>query len=279
MPIMSTAAIVAAARTEGRGVAAFNVIQIEHIEAVAEAAERSAVPVIVQISENAVHYHRGRPAPIAAAAAAIADSSSAPLALHLDHATDRDLVARAADLGFSSVMYDASALGYHDNVAATAEMAEHCHARGLWVEAELGEIGGKDGVHAPGARTDPAQAAEYVRATAVDGLAVAVGTSHAMLDQNAVLDFDLIAALRAQVPVPLVLHGSSGVADAGLTRAVAGGITKVNIGTQLNKVFTHAVRTALGGQPTLVDPRRYLGPGRDAIAAEATRLIHILQKG
>lgn len=176
-------------------------------------------------------------------------------------------------------MYDASALGYHDNVSATAQTAEHCHARGLWVEAELGEIGGKDGVHAPGARTDPAQAAEYVKATGVDGLAVAVGTSHAMLDQNAALDFDLITALHAQVPVPLVLHGSSGVADAGLTRAVAGGITKVNIGTQLNKVFTHAVRTALAGQPTLVDPRRYLGPGRDAIAAEATRLIHILQKG
>jgi fructose-bisphosphate aldolase class II len=278
VPIISTAAIITAARAEGRGVAAFNIIQIEHAEAVAEAAERAGAPVIVQISENAVRYH-GSLAPIAAAAAAIADSSSAPLALHLDHATDRDLVAQAADLGFGSVMYDASALSYHDNVAATAETADHCHSRGLWVEAELGEIGGKDGVHAPGARTDPAQAAAYVKATGVDGLAVAVGTSHAMLDQNAVLDFDLIAALREQVTVPLVLHGSSGVADAGLTRAVADGITKVNVGTQLNKVFTHAVRAALTGRHTLVDPRRYLGPGREAIATEATRLIHIVQKG
>ncbi len=106
------------------------------------------------------------------------------------------------------------------------------------MEAELGEIGGKDGVHAPGARTDPAEAAAYVAATGVDGLAVAVGTSHAMLTRDAALDLPLIAALRETVPVPLVLHGSSGVADADLTAAVDAGMTKINIATQLNKVFT-----------------------------------------
>jgi fructose-bisphosphate aldolase class II len=144
------------------------------------------------------------------------------------------------------------------------------------VEAELGEIGGKDGVHAPGARTDPAEAAAYVAATGVDGLAVAVGTSHAMLTRDAALDFALITALRAAVPVPLVLHGSSGVADADLAAAVEAGMTKVNIATQLNKMFTGAVRDQLAADSALVDTRRYLGAGRDATTAEVARLLLVL---
>jgi fructose-bisphosphate aldolase, class II len=278
MPIVPTAAIIAAARSESRGVAAFNIIQIEHAEAVAEAAQRIGAPVIVQISENAVRYH-GALAPIAKAAAAIAERCTAPVALHLDHATDADLVKEAAGLGFGSVMYDASALDYHANVTATAGIAEYCRTHGLWVEAELGEIGGKDGAHAAGARTDPAEAADYVKATGVDALAVAVGSSHARAARDAALDFALITTLRSAVPVPLVLHGSSGVADADLVRAVRAGMTKINIGTQLNKVFTTAVRAALLEHDALVDPRRYLGLGRDAITAEAARLIQILQKG
>jgi fructose-bisphosphate aldolase class II len=174
-------------------------------------------------------------------------------------------------------MYDASALGYEENVAATAEVAGFCHDQGVWVEAELGEIGGKDGVHAPGARTDPGEAAAYVAATGVDGLAVAVGTSHAMLTRDAALDLPLIAALREAVPVPLVLHGSSGVADADLTAAVEAGMTKINIATQLNKVFTGAVRDRLAADPALVDTRRYLGPAREATAAEVARLLGVLR--
>ena len=278
MPIVPTGAIIAAARSESRGVAAFNIVQIEHAEAVAEAAERTGAPVIVQISETAVRYH-GALAPVARAAAAIAERCTMPVALHLDHATDPDLVKEAAGLGFGSVMFDASALDYYANVTATADIADYCHTHGLWVEAELGEIGGKDGAHAPGARTDPAEAEEFVNATGVDALAVAVGSSHARPARDAALDFALIAALRSAVPVPLVLHGSSGVSDTGLARAVRAGMTKINIGTQLNKVLTAAVRAALAEHNTLVDPRRYLGPGREAITAEAARLMQILQKG
>ncbi|HZE47974.1 MAG TPA: class II fructose-bisphosphate aldolase, partial [Jatrophihabitantaceae bacterium] len=143
---------------------------------------------------------------------------------------------------------------------------------GVWVEAELGEVGGKDGVHAPGARTDPSEALAYVRATGVDALAVAVGSSHAMLTRDAALDFDLIAALRAALPVPLVLHGSSGVPDDGLRQAVERGIVKVNIGTQLNKVFSAAVRAN-----EAVDPRKYLGAARTAVADEVARLLTLLR--
>jgi fructose-bisphosphate aldolase, class II len=276
MPLVPTATIVGAARTRRRGAGAFNVIQVEHAQAIVAGALRADAPVILQLSENAVRYH-GALRPIAAAARAVAELAETPVALHLDHATDAELVHEAVGLGFGSVMYDASALGYEDNVAATASVAAFCHDHDVWVEAELGEIGGKDGVHAPGVRTDPGEAAAYVAATGVDGLAVAVGTSHAMLTRDAALDLPLIAALRETVPVPLVLHGSSGVADADLTAAVEAGMTKINIATQLNKVFTGAVRDRLAADPALVDTRRYLGPAREATAAEVARLLGVLR--
>jgi fructose-bisphosphate aldolase class II len=146
----------------------------------------------------------------------------------------------------------------------------------VWVEAEIGEIGGKDGVHDAGARTPPGDAARYAAATGVDALAVAVGSSHAMLTRDAVLDEDLIAAIHLAVPVPLVLHGSSGVPDAGLAAAVAAGMTKINVATQLNKAYTGAVRACLAAEPALVDPRRYGAAARDAVAAEVTRLLGVL---
>jgi fructose-bisphosphate aldolase, class II len=276
MTLVPTATVVDAARVAGWGAAAFNIIQIEHAQAIATGARRAGAPVILQLSQNAVRYH-GAFQPIAAAARAIAELAEVPVALHLDHATDLDLVRAALAAGFGPVMYDASALGYRENVTATAEVARLCHEHGVWLEAELGEIGGKDGVHAPGARTDPAEAAAYVAATEVDGLAVAVGTSHAMLTRDAALDFALISELRDAMPVPLVLHGSSGVADADLTAAVDAGMTKINIATQLSKVCTGAVRDRLAADPALVDTRRYLGAGRDAVAAEVARLLGVLR--
>jgi fructose-bisphosphate aldolase class II len=199
--------------------------------------------------------------------------------LHLDHATGTELVAEAAGLGIGSVMYDASALPYDQNVRATAGIARWCHERGMWVEAELGEIGGKDGVHSARARTDPGDAARYVDATGVDALAVAVGSSHAMLTRDAVLDTGLIARIHGAVGVPLVLHGSSGVPDAALAAAVGAGMTKINVATQLNKTFTAAVRDRLAADPSLVDPRRYGAAGRDAIAVEVTRLLRVIGAG
>ena len=262
--------------TAGKGgVGAFNVIQVEHAEAIVAGAERAGAPVVLQISENAVRYH-GALEPLGLATLAVARASAAAVAVHLDHATDVSLVRQAVSLGFGSVMYDASVMSYGDNVTATADVVRHCHEHGVFVEAELGEVGGKDGVHAPGARTDPGEAAGYVAATGVDALAVAVGTSHAMLTRDATVDFGLIGRLAAAVPVPLVLHGSSGVSDEDLRRAVGAGMTKVNIATQLNKAFTAAVRDYLGAHPSVVDTRKYLSAGRDAVADEVARLLDIL---
>ena len=257
-----------------RGLVAMNVIQLEHAEAIVTGAEQAGRPVVLQVSENTVAYH-GALAPVLTASLAIAAAASVDVCVHLDHATSVDLIHEAVGLGVPSVMYDGSALDHATNLATTAEVVAWCHERGVSVEAELGEVGGKDGVHAPGVRTDPAAAAEFVAATGVDALAVAVGSSHAMTTRDAELDDELIAAISAAVPVPLVLHGSSGVPDAGLVSAIAAGMTKINIATHLNGAFTAAVREALRDE-RLVDPRKYLGPGREAVAREVERLLALL---
>ncbi|MEV4129404.1 class II fructose-bisphosphate aldolase [Nocardia sp. NPDC049707] len=257
------------------GLGAFNVITIEHAEAIAAAAEAAERPVLLQLSENTVRYH-GALAPIALACLHIAADSSADIAVHLDHATSFELIRTAVDLGIRSVMYDGSTLDYAENVAATADIVRWCQDRDVFVEAELGEVGGKDGAHAPGVRTDPDEAVEFVAATGVDALAVAVGSSHAMQTRTAELDNDLISRLAAKVPVPLVLHGSSGVPDAGLHAAVECGMTKINIATRLNILATEAIRTALADGPTISDPRRYLRPARDAIRSEVEHLLRVL---
>src|SRR6201996_8251049 len=244
MPLTATHEIIGSARAAGVGAGAFNVVSIEHAEAIVAGAGAAASPVDLQISETCVASH-GALAPIGSACLTIAGRAAVPVSVHLDHASTVELVEAAAEIGLASVMYDASRLPYADNVRATAEITRWCHQRGVWVEAELGEVGGKDGVHSPGARTDPGEAARFVAATGVDALAVAVGSSHAMLTRDAVLDLGLIAALRAAVSVPLVLHGSSGVPDRDLVAAVRAGMTKVNIATQLNRVFTAAVRRTL----------------------------------
>ncbi|WP_107426617.1 class II fructose-bisphosphate aldolase, partial [Streptomyces albireticuli] len=267
MPLVRTAELVTAAREAGRAVVAFNVITLEHAEAIAAGAERAGAPAILQISENAVKFHGGDVGPVAAATAAVAAASRARLALHLDHVESADLLRAAHAHGFGSVMFDASKRGYGENVKATAEAVRWGHARGIWVEAELGRVGGKAGeppldAHAPGVRTDPAEAAAYVADTGVDALAVAVGSAHAMTTRTAALDHTLITALREAVPVPLVLHGSSGVPDEELRRAVTAGMTKINVGTALNTAFTGTVRAFLEAHPSTTDPRRYLVPAR-----------------
>ncbi|MEU9835467.1 class II fructose-bisphosphate aldolase [Streptosporangium sp. NPDC048047] len=272
MPVAGIGDIIDAAPA---GVGAFNVIQLEHAEAIVAGAEDAGMPVVLQISENCVRFH-GALAPIAAASLAVARAAAVPVAVHLDHATDRALVEEALELGLGSVMFDASALPDEENVAATAEVVALCHGRGVWVEAELGEVGGKDGVHAPGVRTRPHEAVDYVARTGVDALAVAVGSSHAMTVKDAVLDLELIGRLRAAVPVPLVLHGSSGVPDETLRAAVRQGMKKINIATHLNAAFTRAVREHLAADEKVVDTRRYLGSGRTAVAAEVARLLGVL---
>ncbi|MEU2716356.1 class II fructose-bisphosphate aldolase [Streptomyces sp. NPDC007205] len=281
MPLASTGELVTAAAENRSAVAAFNIITLEHVEAVIAGAESAGAPVVLQVSENAVKFRYGRLLPLARAAVAAAERAAVPVALHLDHVQSDHLLRQAPDAGFSSVMYDAARLPYADNLTATRAAADWAHAQGLWIEAELGQVGGKDGrppldAHAPGARTDPYQARDFVACTGVDALAVAIGSVHAMTTRTATLDHGLLKRLSAALSVPLVLHGSSGVPDDGLVAAVAGGIAKVNVGTALNIAMTGAIRDFLAAHPEAVDSRKYLSVGRDAMASEVRRIIGVL---
>lgn len=275
MALVPIASLVSVARARGCGVGAFNVITLEHAEAIVAGAESIARPVVLQISENCVRFH-GALRPLASAALAVARASTVDVAVHLDHVRDTSLLVAAAEVGLGSVMIDGSGLPFEDNVATTRAAVEWAHARGLWVEAELGEVGGKDGAHAPWVRTDPDQARLFVTTTGVDALAVAVGSSHAMTTRTASLDHALITLLARTVPVPLVLHGSSGVPDHDLRHAVRAGLVKINIGTALNVAYTRAVRSALAADPEMVDPRRYLTAAREAMATTVAHLLTVI---
>ena len=274
MALTNTREIMDLAAKAGTGQGAFNVIHLETIEGLIGGAEAAGLPVILQVSENCAKYHGGLE-PVALATLAAARRAAVPVAVHLDHAEDEALAYEAVDLGFGSIMYDGAHFEYEQNVEVTARVAAYAHARGVFVEAELGKVGGKDGAHAPGVLTDPAEAAAFVAATGVDALAVAVGSSHAMTERSAALNLDRIAELKAALDVPLVLHGSSGVSDANIVAAIAAGMTKINVSTHLNGFFTRAVREYLDANPAVVDSRKYLGAGRDALVPEVSRLLSL----
>ena len=276
MTLQDPRPLLAAARSGGYGIGAFNVIQIEHAEAIVEGAERLDLPVVLQVSENTAAFHRGLTG-IGAATIAIAAAASVPVVVHLDHAVNQGLVDQAVVLGFTSVMFDGAKLPYEQNLSSTAQVVERCHAAGVAVEAELGEVGGKDGAHAPGVRTDPQEAAQFVAATGVDSLAVAVGTSHAMADRSAVLDLQLIAgAVRSR-------SGAAGAARfvwGGRPRSVRGGASRHDQGQHRHQAEPgddHRGAPGPGRRPGADRPppvprsgtRRSGGRGRRPVAAAA----------
>jgi fructose-bisphosphate aldolase class II len=282
VPLVATADLVTSAAAGRSAVLAFNVITLEHAEGIAEGAQRAGVAALMQVSENSVKFHGGRIAPLVSACAHIARSASTPLAVHLDHFQDEALITEAlqtaTDLGVTSIMIDAAHLPYRHNVDQTRSFTQRAHRAGLWVEAELGEIGGKGQAtvqaHASGVRTDPMQAAAFAEQTGVDGLAVAVGSTHAMTTRDAHLDIGLIRELASSVTIPLVLHGSSGVSDDQLEAAVDAGMRKINIGTALNIAYTAAIRDSLSTDSAMTDPRKYVAVGRRAIADTVSALCH-----
>ena len=186
-----------------------------------------------------------------------------PVVLHLDHGGEMDLI-QAVGLGFTSVMFDGSNLPFEENIRTTRRLCEIAHEAGAAFEAELGEVP-RAGVQGEeeGELTDPAQVAEFVSLTGVDALAVAVGSVHALLRKEVALDFALLDAIHAAVDVPLVLHGSSGVLDESVAEGIRRGLCKVNVATQLNGVFTGAVRQYLDAHPANCRPAQVpgIGPG------------------
>ena len=247
-----------------RPVVAVNVVTLEQAEAFVEASEATGIPLILQISENTVFFH-GSLAPLASAVLSMASAARTPLGVHLDHATSEDLVREAVSLGVRSVMFDASAAHDEENIARTSALVKELSPQGVWVEGEIGEIGGKGGAHTPGVLTPVHDAVRFAQETGVDALAVAVGSVHHMKEKGASLDFSRIGELARALAIPLVLHGSSGILASDLRRGISCGITKVNVATQFNAVFVAAVRQILAGEPDLIDPRGFLSGAKHAL--------------
>lgn len=251
---------------EGRyAVPAFNAENMEMVQAIVAAAEETRSPVMIQTTPTTVKYITREMA--YAMVKTEADRASVPVALHLDHCENYDDVVAAMKVGYSSVMIDASKIPYEDNVALTAKVVEAAKAFGATVEAELGTVGGKEDSHSAGViYTDPDQALDFATRTGVDIFAVAIGTAHGFYKGEPKLNFELLAKLREMISVPLVLHGGSGVPDEMIRRTIELGISKVNFATELRAAMTAAVREALKND-AVIDPKKFMGPGRDAVKA------------
>ncbi|MEW6771431.1 MAG: class II fructose-1,6-bisphosphate aldolase [Bacillota bacterium] len=269
MPLVTTARLLRAAAAGGYAVGAFNCNNMEIVQAILAAAEAENAPVILQASQGAIKYAGLEY--ISALAKTAISLTRLPVALHLDHGTSFEQVVRCIAAGFSSVMIDGSHLPFAENVALTRQVVHVARAVGVSVEAELGRIGGTEDELSVSEReaffTDPDEAVRFVSETGVDALAVAIGTAHGRYKGEPRLDFDRLSRIAAGVNVPLVLHGSSGVPAEAIREAVKRGIRKVNIDTDIRETFTGAVRRVLDADPDEIDPRKVLGPAREAAVA------------
>lgn len=251
---------------EGYAVGAFNANNMEIVQAIVEAAEKEKSPVIMQASQGAIKY-AGLEF-ITGMVKIAAEEASVPVALHLDHGTDFDQVVKCIRSGFSSVMYDGSKLSLEDNIAITNKVLDMARPIGVSVEAELGKIGGtEDLVHVEdkdAVFTDPEEARYFVEKTGIESLAIAIGTAHGQYKGEPKLDLERLKKIKALTGIPLVLHGSSGVPDEAVQAAIKLGICKVNIDTNIREAFVWKMREVIKNKPDEIDPRKILGPARDA---------------
>ncbi len=251
---------------------AFNCNNMEIVQSIVGAAEAENAPVIIQASQGAIKY-AGLNFIIALARQA-AEGTAVPVVLHLDHGTSYEQVMQCIRLGFTSVMYDGSSLPLEENIAQTRKVVEIARVFGVSVEAELGRLGGTEDDISVSDRdalfTDPAEAEKFVAETDIDALAVAIGTAHGQYKGDPELDFDRLEEISRRISCPMVLHGSSGISDANISRAIDFGVRKINIDTNIREAFVGAMRDTLAENPDEIDPRKILGPSRDA-AAEIIR--------
>lgn len=284
MPLVNLNEIMERAEREKYAVGAFNCNNMEIVQAIVEAAVEENSPVIIQASQGAIKY-AGLDYIIALVRTA-ADNNDIPICLHLDHGTDFNQVKDCIDRGFSSVMYDGSQHSLEENIRITKEVLEIARTKNVSVEGELGKIGGtEDDVHVDEADanyTDPEEAKRYVDETGIDALAVAIGTAHGQYKGEPKLRFDILEEIKKRVDIPIVLHGSSGVPDEAIRRAVELGVRKINIDTNIREAFVKGVHKAIEDNPQEIDPRKILGPAKaemKEIVREKIRLFGSAGKG
>ena len=291
MPLVTTKEMFEKSIKEGFAIGAFNVNNMEIIQAIVDAAQEGNSPVILQASSSAIKY--ARPVYLKKMVEAAVEETNIPIVLHLDHGPDFETCKACIDAGFTSVMIDGSKYDFEENVALTKQVVDYAHPRGVVVEAELGKLAGiEDDVNVAASDamyTDPMQAKEFVERTGCDSLAIAIGTSHGAykFKGEAKLRFDILAKVKELIPnTPIVLHGAStvipelvemcnkygadipgakGVPDEILHEASKSGVSKINVDTDLRLAMTGAIRKKFTENPSVFDPRKYLGPARDLI--------------
>lgn len=253
------------AQKGGYAIGAFNVENMEMVQAVVSAAEELKSPVIIQTTPSTLKY--ASPEMFYANVAAAAKAASVPVVMHLDHGSSFQLAMQAFRAGYTSIMIDGSHSAYEDNIAVTKAVVDACHPAGVPVEAELGKVGGKeddlDG--GDGGYTVPSEAADFVEKTGVDSLAVAIGTAHGVYKGTPKLDVDRLSEIRKVVSIPLVLHGTSGVPDEAVRECIRRGICKVNYATDLRIAFSAGLKEYLAKDPDAFDPKKYNAVGREKV--------------
>jgi len=290
MPLATNKELLTLARKGGYAVGAFNINNLEILQAIVSAGEAERSPAIIAVSEGAIQY-AGMPYLISMVRTAAAQTST-PISLHLDHGKDLEVIRSCIDNGFTSVMIDGSEFEFEKNIEVTKKVVEMAKRKGVSVEAELGRLKGIEEKISVSEKeaflTDPQAAEDFFKRAGVDALAIAIGTSHGAykFKGEANLDFERLKEIARKVTIPLVLHGASGVPSAVLERAerfgaklpgakgipdeaiqkaISLGISKINIDTDLRLSFVGALREILTTKPEEFDPRKILGPGREAI--------------
>jgi len=292
MPLVTTTEMFKKSMKEGFAVGAFNVNNMEIVQAIVDAAHETNSPVILQASASAIKYARINYL-MKMVEAALEEYPDLQLAIHLDHGPDFETCKMCIDAGFTSVMIDGSKYDFEENIAITKQVVEYAHSKGVVVEAELGKLAGiEDDVNVSASDamyTDPAQAEEFVKRTGCDSLAIAIGTSHGAykFKGEAKLRFDILKEIKERIPdTPIVLHGAStvvpelvetcnkyggnipgakGVPDEMLKEASQSGVSKINVDTDLRLAMTAGIRKVFAEDPSAFDPRKYLKPARELI--------------
>jgi fructose-bisphosphate aldolase class II len=267
MPLVPMTEFLPQAKAKGFAVGQFNMNNLEFAQAITEAAKELNSPFIFGVSEGALKY-MGMEYTVAMARAA-AEQSGLPIALHLDHGSSFEVAMKCIRGGFSSVMFDGSHYPFEENIRLTKEVVKAAHAMGVSVEGELGTIGGvEDDIsvdEADAALANPQEAIRFYEETGVDCVAIAVGTAHGMYKGEVKIHFNIIEEVSKAIPVPIVLHGGSGVPDDQVRKAISLGVGKINVNTENQVACTNTLREIFNKDAKVYDPRKYLGPAREAM--------------
>lgn len=266
MPLVTTKELLLKAQEGNYAIGAFNVENMEMVQAVIAAAEELNSPVIMQTTPSTVKY--ADLDYFYANAKVAAQKAKIPAVIHLDHGSSFELAMQALRAGYTSIMIDGSHGSFEENIKVSKAVADACHPSGVCVEAELGKVGGKEDDLEGGDEnpyTDPEQARIFVEQTGVDSLAVAIGTAHGVYKGIPKLDVERLSEIRKVVEVPLVLHGTSGVPDETVKECIKRGICKVNYATDLRIAFTKGVKAVLAENPDTIDPKKYGARGREEV--------------